>query len=242
MNVADAQRELGAEDLVDAEQFLAGIVRAAKRIDEVEVEGIGCGQFREDVLDVCLGDGVDGSNGVPRGSAGAFRSTRQADRMEESALQHGLCGNDGGDGAIGDDAADFLREEEESLVLGGVVVVWNVEGTAEGVAKIVIAERRTLDGFAVVEKVVGGQPVVTEELVGVTVESAGAGLGGDDDLASSGAAVFGFVLAAEHHEFGNGVDAGVGEQGEIGAAVHVIGAVDSPVVGAATLPADGKAD
>ena len=50
------------------------------------------------------------------------------------------------------------------------------------------------------------------------------------DFPAGAATVLGKIVGAQDVELGDGIDAGIGKQGEVGAAVDVIGAVDLPVV------------
>ena len=62
------------------------------------------------------------------------------------------------------------------------------------------------------------------------VKGAGAAARDDRDLSRGTAAVFRDIAGTKHVKFGDGIDGGVGQQGEIGAAIDIVGAVDGPVV------------
>ena len=149
-------------------------------------------------------------------------------------MQFGSAGDVGEEVAVGDDAAHFLGEEEEGVI--------PPDGAADGAAEVVVAQRGNRNVVAVVEIGVGVEHIVAEELVEVPVELVGAGAGDDVDLPAGAAAEFGVVVAALHGELGDGVDAGIGEQREVRAAVHVVRAVDVPGVLRGAAAVDGEVD
>lgn len=151
---------------------------------------------------------------------------------ELTALELG-GGEEGVEGVVGDDAAIFLRPEEESFVFHN--------GAGEGVASVVPTQGWTADVAQVVEEVISGVSVVAIEPVDAAVELVGTGAGDDVDLAGSAAAELGRVSAAVGLELGDGVDAGEGQQGEVGAAIEIVGAVDhvGAAGGAATVEREG---
>src|SRR5437016_871270 len=104
--------------------------------------------------------------------------------------------------------------------IGGGICVGNGSGMAvvdmrqhnratEGPAKIVIAQGRALDdlggiGNMLVEKTIGIQPVVAEELVRASMKRVDAGAGDDIDLGATAATVFRIISAAHHLELFQG--------------------------------------
>ena len=181
---------------------------------------------------------------VPAGVSAALRARgahhdvrADGNRKGSLALQRG--GHVKRNRRVGDDAAELLRDEEERLV-AAVVNLRNVNGTADGVAKIVVAQRWARDAVQLIEVVVGVQVVVAEELISATVQLVGAGPRNHVYLAGSRATVLRGVGVAQRLKFGNRIDAGEREQRQIRAAVHVIGTVDRPVVGTGTLTANRK--
>src|SRR5260370_35724828 len=113
---------------------------------------------------------------------------------------------------VGDDAAPFLRIEEEGLVFLLVEVMRNVNWAAEGESKIVPAKWRTSDGVQVVEEVIRVQLVVAEEFISASVELAGAAAGGHGDLTAGAAPWLGQVVTALHAELLEGINTWVGEK------------------------------
>ena len=62
------------------------------------------------------------------------------------------------------------------------------------------------------------------------MKCAGSGLGFHFDGARTVAAVLSAVVRGKHFEFGDGIEAGIDVQGGVGAVVHVVPAVEFPVV------------
>src|SRR5712691_11469211 len=110
--------------------------------------------------------------------------------MVELPTRHSGVRNGGGRRiGVSDNAASFLRHEEESLV-ALLVDFRNPDGAADSAAEVVITQRRTFhDGVgAVVEKSVGVQNVVAEKLINASVNVAGTGARDDIDLPARRAA------------------------------------------------------
>src|SRR5262249_6740715 len=156
------------------------------------------------------------------------------------------CGWDGGveNLARNEVTAPLFREEEKGLFLVGVVVIRNVDGAADGIAVIVLLELwNGLSRISVlgVEKVQCVEGVVTAEIVDIAVKALAAGLGFDFHSAGSVAAVLCPVVRSEDLEFGDGIDARVNVERGVRTVVHVVAAVEFPVVvfGAAPVEAEG---
>jgi len=83
--------------------------------------------------------------------------------------------------------------------------------------------------------------IVAEILEGAAVELAGAGLGLDFDGAGAVAAVLRAVVGGEDFEFGDSFEVGIDVEGGVTAVIHVVAAVELPVVvlGAAAVHAVG---
>jgi hypothetical protein len=106
----------------------------------------------------------------------------------------------------------------------------NVDRAAEDKAKIVVAQRGTGESLEVIKEVVGGEKVVAEKFVGAAMEGIGSRAGDYVDLTSRPAPELGIVVAAQNLEFSNGIDTGKSQQGLVGAAVDVVGTVESPFI------------
>src|SRR5260370_2981347 len=118
----------------------------------------------------------------------------------------------------------------------------NVNWAGEGESKIVRAKWRTSDGVEVVEEVIRVQRVVAEEFISASVELAGAAAGDHGDMTAGAAPVLGQVVSALHAELLDGINAGVGEKSEVGAAIDIIRAVQSPVILGRTVAVDREID
>src|SRR5262249_16297443 len=126
--------------------------------------------------------------------------------------------------------------EEECLVLVLVVNVRNVERPADGVPVIVLL----IFGHRALEKIARVEGIVADELIDIAVEAAGAGLGLELDRSRPVAAILGTVVGSEDAKFGNGIEAGISVEGGIAAVIHVVAAIDLPIVvfGASAVDAE----
>src|SRR5215467_8121180 len=121
-------------------------------------------------------------------------------------------------------------------------MIRNVNGTADGVAVVMLLELgngQCWIGFLAVEEVQSVEGVVAAEVVDVAVKALATGLGFDFNGTGSVAAVLSAVIRSENFEFGNGIDAGINVKGGVRTVVHVVAAVEFPVVvfGAAAVEA-----
>jgi hypothetical protein len=100
--------------------------------------------------------------------------------------------------------------------------------TADRPAEIVIAEWRTIRDRVLlfVAPVIRVEHIVAEKLVQSAVKLGGSRAGDDVDLATGTASIFGVVVAAQHFELVDCVDAGIVQQREIAAAVHIVRTVN----------------
>ena len=136
-------------------------------------------------------------------------------------------------------APRLVGEEEKGLVLP-VVDVRNPDRSADGFAEVVVAK----DGawrewrYQLVAPCVGVEDIIAEELVCTSVEHIRSGFRDDVYLARSATPELGRVLATQRLDFGDGIHAGIGEKRQVGSAIHVVGAVDRPVVRGATAAVD----
>src|SRR5271157_899648 len=131
-------------------------------------------------------------------------------------------------------APPFLREEKESLGPIPVVVPRDKYGTADRVAPIVLLVRRHVRQ----EVIASVKCVVADKLVRVAVECTRAGLGLNLDRARTIAAVLRSVIRTEDADFGDRIQTRESHQRGVAAIVHVIAAVDFPVVVFGAAPID----
>ena len=142
--------------------------------------------------------------------------------------------------------APLLRPEEESLLLVLVVDSGDVHRAAEGITVVVLLVGRSdarAAGVCAVEVILRVEEVVAHKLVGIAVELIRPALGFNLDRAGTVAAVLGAIVRGEYFELSNGVDAGIDVQRAVAAVVHVVAAVEFPVVvlGATAIHAKGDA-
>lgn len=141
---------------------------------------------------------------------------------------------------VGDDAAGFFGEEEESFLAIGIVDAGNKDGTAEGAAKIVVVVGGLVDAVSIIQEGVGVENLIAKEFVDAAVEGAGSRAGNHVDLTAGAAAILGVILAANHAKFFDGIDAGILQQSEVCAAINIVCAVDGPIVLGRAAAVDGE--
>ena len=130
-------------------------------------------------------------------------------------------------------APPFLGPEEEGLLLVVVVHVRDVYRSTDGVAEIVLLIWRNDAGAAganAVEVVLRVEEVVAHKLISVAVECARAALGFDFDGTGSVATILRAVVRSQHFELCDGIDAGIDVQRTVAAVIHVVAAIEFPVV------------
>ena len=123
-----------------------------------------------------------------------------------------------------------------------MVQAGNIEGTANGVAEIVLFIFRTGDALGIVLPGISVEKIVAEILEGAAVELAGAGFGFDFDGARAVAAVLRAVVGGEDFKFGDSFEVGVDVEGLVAAIVHVVAAVELPVVVLVAAAVDAEGD
>src|SRR5262249_48661013 len=104
-------------------------------------------------------------------------------------------------------ALKFLAPEEKRLVAELLEHFRDVNGSADGVARIVIAKQRSRQASDIVEERVCVQAVIAVIPVAAAVELLAAGLGYKGNLRAYAAAVLGLIGSGEHLEFGDGIHA-----------------------------------
>ena len=241
VQVAAAERELRAQIVIDPDDLLPGVEDAAQGHEQV-VAVRGSRKLGEDVFDVGLRQRTDIGDAASRVRAGAeIGRQRGADGVRENALALVQRRYLHVARVVINHAAELLGEKEERLV-PAVVDTRNIYRSAGGVTEVVVAEWRPRHLVEVVEKIVGVQLVVPQELVGGAMPFVGPAFGDDADLPATGAAKLRRVRAAYDLDLFNGVDAGVLLDGNVGTPVHVIGAVHGPIVLALPGAVDRQAD
>ena len=119
-------------------------------------------------------------------------------------------------------------------------MVGNKYGPADGVAKIMLFVRGFLGGrISAISPVLGIEEFVAEIFERAAVEGSAAGFGFDFDSAGAVATVLCAVIGRENFEFGNGFGVRINVQRGIAAVIHVVAAIEFPVVvfGAAAVHA-----
>src|SRR5438034_11100913 len=107
----------------------------------------------------------------------------------------------------------FVGKEEESLLLIGIVMVRNENGTADGVAKIMFFVRRFLGSrISAISPVLGIEELVAEILKGAAMERCAAGFGLDFDGAGTVAAILRAIVRSEDFEFRDSFGVGIDVQ------------------------------
>src|SRR6185369_6817520 len=137
-------------------------------------------------------------------------------------------------------ALKFLTEEEECLVLGTLEDFGNVDGAADVIAEIVIAEKRLGQAPRVIDKSVGVEAVVAVIPIAAAVELVAAALGDECNLATDAAAVFRLVAAGEDFEFSDGVDADADVHTAVVAGIDIADAVDGKLILRGAGAVDGE--
>jgi hypothetical protein len=159
--------------------------------------------------------------------------------MIELPIHHPGIGNGGCRIGVGNDAAGFVGEEEESLV--ALLVDFGYPNrTADGASEVVIAQGGPLGNGSggVVEKAVGVENVIAEELVNAAVNIPGSRTRNHVNLCARRAAGLRIVRTSNDAEFTDRINAGKREERQIGAAVDVVGAVNLPIVFLAAAAVD----
>ena len=128
-------------------------------------------------------------------------------------------------------AAPFLRPKEKGLLLICIVMVGNENRSADGVAEIMLFVRGFgLGGIGTLFPRARIKKVIAEIFEGAAVEGGPAGLCLHFDGTGAVAAVLSAVVRGENFEFGNGFRVGVDVEGGVAAVIHVVAAVELPVV------------
>src|SRR5882672_5861693 len=139
-------------------------------------------------------------------------------------------------------ATPFFGKEEESFLFLAVVVARNENRTTDSVAVVMFLELgRWLN--LVFEEVARIECIISSKVVNIPVELGGSRFCFHLDRAGSVAAILRPVVRGEDLDLGNRVNAGINVQRTIAAVIHVVAAIDLPVVvlGAATVEAEGNA-
>ncbi len=204
---------------------------------------VGSGEFGEEVLDVGGGDRINVGDGGAVCGARAGRAVAVGplctDDMIELAVGHARVRDGRGRVSGSDDSAGFLGNKEEGFV-SLLIDFGNPHRSAERSSEVVVAQLGSRNGWVhgIIEKAVGVEVVVAEELVEAAVNVGGAGAGDHVDLGASGTSGLGVIGAANHAELADGINAGERKQGEVRPAIHVIRPVDLPVVFFAAVSVD----
>ena len=137
----------------------------------------------------------------------------------------------------------LLGEEEEGFFLVVVVVVGNVNGSTESVTVVVLLVRRPGVFGRVVKEIVGVKEVVAGVFEGTAMETRGSALGLDFNGAGAVSSVLSSIIGGQHPKFGDGLGIGINVECAIAPVIHVVAAVDLPVVifGAPAVHAVGHA-
>src|SRR5260370_6192976 len=115
-------------------------------------------------------------------------------------------------------SAPFFGPEEISLVLD--------DWATEGVAKIILLVRSPLG----IEEPARIKSIVAQELIDASVEMVGSGFRFHLDGAGTISAVLSPIIGGKDAEFADGFDAGINVERAIAPVVHVVAAVEFPVV------------
>src|SRR5262249_14981749 len=122
--------------------------------------------------------------------------------------------------------APLFGPEEECLRFTLVVDPWDINRPTDRVSEIILLVWRN----AGIKVILGVKGVVPNEFVNVAVKRIGTRLGFDLNRSRAIASILGAVVRGQDFEFGNGIDAGVNVQRGVTAVVHVVAAVELPVV------------
>src|ERR1700739_1489556 len=117
----------------------------------------------------------------------------------------------------------------------------DVNRAADRVSEIVFLVWRPRQAVGVVEKFIGIEEVIAQVFKRAAVKGTAAGLGFYFDSAGAISSVLRAVARSENFEFGDRFRVGVPVQRGVGAVVHVVAAIQFPVVvlGAAAVHAVG---
>ena len=130
-------------------------------------------------------------------------------------------------------AAQFFREEEKRLIVKN----W----AAECAAEVVVAEHRSGRSVVIVDRTVGIEYIVAKEFIQTAMEAVRSRPRDNIDLTRGRPAKLRAVVAARDFELGDGIHAGINQQRNVGPVVHIVNAVNCPVVLALAVTVDGKA-
>ena len=136
--------------------------------------------------------------------------------------------------------APLLRPEEERLIAIRIVVMGNENGAADGVAEVMLLVRRLR--FRRIRTLFPGtrvEDVVAQIFERAAVEALASRLGFDFDRARTVTAILRTVVRRQDLEFGDRFDVRINVQRCVAAVIHVVAAVELPVVvfGAAAVNA-----
>ena len=248
MNVTESSSHLGAEVVVHAHKFFApgrfvsgGSVKTSDKWGAAAHGHIrvGARNHRQNGL----GIGVDGNCGGIR-DIRAIRTRAHIAKISEpgsvkAAL--GVRGHRHVENLPGDEVATPpFGEEEEGLILP-LVVAEKAYRSADRIPEFMLLKRRSLFTRRI-EEIPGIERVVSAEVIHVTVECIRPGLRLHLDGSGAVAAILRTVIGGEHLELGDGIEAGIHVQRGVAAVIHVVAAVDLPVVvlGSAAIHAVGN--
>ena len=172
---------------------------------------------------------------------GGIKRCPGVDRADVIEIPAPLSG--GGDGladvyAGHDFTAPFLGPEEEGFRFALVVHVGNIDRPADGVAPVMFFVGRARHAGAVVLPGIGVERIVAAVVKGAAMKRTGAGLGLDLDGAGAVLAVLRAVVGGKNFEFGDGFEIWIDVDAVVGTVVHVVAAIDFPVVVLATAAVD----
>ena len=107
---------------------------------------------------------------------------------------------------------------------------------ADGVSKIIFLVWR----HGRLRESDGVKSIIANKLVGIAVKLAGAGFGFNLDRTRSAAAILRTIIGGQHLEFSDSIQAGINVQRSVAAVIHVVAAVQFPVVvfGASAVDAE----
>src|SRR5450432_712319 len=134
--------------------------------------------------------------------------------------------------------APFLGPEKESLLLRFVVHAWDVDRPSNRVSEVVLLVAGLGIGFPI-EIIAGVELVVAHELVSVSVELVGARFGLNFYCSRTAASILGAVIRGENFKLADGVEAGIHVERGVAPVIHVVAAIQFPIVifGAAAIDA-----
>ena len=124
-------------------------------------------------------------------------------RAAEVAASHRICGQQGCiRKALADSQAFIIGEEK-----GAIAPQWSAQAETE----LILAVGRNWP-LQVIEKILGVQGAVTQELVGGPGQTVGPGARGDIDLRTRGHALLGGIGILHHAELADGIDGRIDRQ------------------------------